>query len=45
MDKSDIKALWVIPALGAVLVGTIFLFKKLSKIEVNDDGVSFVEKK
>lgn len=41
MDKSDIKALWVVPAIGVLLVGTIFLFKKLSQIEVTDEGISF----
>lgn len=37
----DIKGLWVVPVIGLTLVGTIFLIKKLSQIEVTDEGVSF----
>lgn len=37
----DIKGLWIVPAIGLTLVGTIFLIKKLSQIEVTDEGISF----
>ena len=40
----DIKGLWVVPAIGLTLVGTIFLIKKLSQIEVTDEGISFAGK-
>lgn len=41
MDKNDVKALWIVPAMGVLLVGTILLFQKLSQIEVTDEGISF----
>lgn len=37
----ELSGLWVVGAIGLTLVGTIFIIKKLSKIEVTDDGVSF----
>lgn len=40
----DIKGLWVVPAIGLTLVGTIFIIKKLSQIEVTDEGISFGSK-
>jgi hypothetical protein len=37
----DLKGLWVVGAIGLTLVGTIFIIKKLSQIEVTDEGISF----
>lgn len=37
----ELSGLWVVGAIGLTLVGTIFLIKKLSQIEVTDEGISF----
>lgn len=37
----ELSGLWVVGAIGLTLVGTIFIIKKLSQIEVTDEGISF----
>ena len=37
----ELSGLWVVGAIGLTLVGTIFLIKKLSQIEVTYEGISF----
>lgn len=37
----ELSGLWVVGAIGLTLVGTIFIIKKLSEIEVTDEGISF----
>ena len=41
----ELSGLWVVGAIGLTLVGTIFLIKKLSQIEVTDEGISFAGSK
>ena len=37
----ELSGLWVVGAIGLTIVGTIFIIKKLSQIEVTDEGISF----